>query len=143
MSSSGLLQFAGQKYLCLESFRKNGQGVRTPVWFAASPESAAGNSETRFYVYTLPDSGKVKRIRNSPRVRVAPCTVRGKIRGEWAEAEARMADSVEAEIGQRLLRKKYFPWKHIGDFFSSLQGRTQVVIVLRFDENKLEIPARR
>lgn len=133
----------GQKYLCLETFRKNGLGVRTPLWFAASLESASGNSEMKFYVYTLPDSGKVKRIRNNPRVRVVPCTVRGKIRGEWAEAEARMADGAEAEIGQRLLRKKYCPWKHIGDFFSRLQGRTQVVIVLRFDENKLEIPARR
>ncbi|HYL09940.1 MAG TPA: PPOX class F420-dependent oxidoreductase [Candidatus Acidoferrales bacterium] len=143
MPSSGLRGFSGQKYLSLETFRRNGQSVRTPVWFAASPDGAGGACEAKFYIYTLPDSGKVKRIRNNPRVRVAPCTVRGEIRGEWAEAEARMADGAEAEIGQRLLRKKYFPWKHIGDFFSRLQGRTQAVIVLRFDENELEIPARR
>jgi PPOX class probable F420-dependent enzyme len=143
MPPSGLLQFEGKKYLSLETFRKSGQGVRTPVWFAASPESTAGNSETRFYVYTLPDSGKVKRIRNNPRVRVAPCTMRGEILGEWMEAKAQMADGAGTELGQKLLRKKYFPWKWMGDFFSRLQGRTQVVIVLRFDENKLEIPARR
>src|SRR5713226_6670412 len=125
MSSSGLLQFVGQKYLCLETFRKNGQGVRTPVWFAASPENAGGTSETKFYIYTLPDSGKVKRIRNNPQVRVAPCTIRGKIRGEWVEAEGGIADGSEAELGQRLLRKKYFPWKHIGDSFSKLRGKTQ------------------
>jgi PPOX class probable F420-dependent enzyme len=143
MPPSGLLPFEGKKYLSLETLRRNGQSVRTPVWFAVAPDAAGEASEAKFYIYTLPDSGKVKRIRNNPRVRVAPCTVCGKIRGAWAKAEARMADGAEAEIGQRLLRKKYFPWKHIGDFFSRLQGRTQVVIVLWFDENKLEIPARR
>src|SRR5437879_2262537 len=121
MSSSGLLQFAGQKYLCLETFRKNGLGVRTPVWFAASGPISPDSSEVILYVYTIGISGTVKRIRNNPQVRVAPCTTTGKIRGEWVEAEARIADGSEAELGQRLLRKKYFPWKHIGDSFSKLR----------------------
>jgi len=127
---SGLSAFAGQKYLCLEPFRKNGQGVRTPVWFAASRESPEA-AEAKFYIYTRPYSGKVKRIRNNSRVRIAPCTVRGRIRGEWVDAEARIADASDTELGQTLIRKKYFPWKHIGDFFSRLRGKTQLVIVLR------------
>jgi uncharacterized protein len=129
MPPSGLPAFAGQKYLSLETLRKNGQAVRTPVWFAPSPENAEA-AETKFYVYTLPDSGKVKRIRNNPRVRVAPCTVRGEIRGEWVEAEARLADGSDTAAGQKLLREKYFPWKGLGDLFSKLRGKTQVVIVL-------------
>ncbi len=87
----------------------------------------------KFYIYTLPDSGKMKRIRNNPRVRVAPCTLRGKIRGEWLDGKAQMVERGEAELGQKLLRKKYFPWKHIGDFFSRRQGKTQTVVTIRFD----------
>ena len=52
-------QFANAKYLNLETFRKTGVGVRTPVWFAQEADT--------FYVYTLPDAGKAKRIRNNPR----------------------------------------------------------------------------
>ena len=131
MPPSGLLQFEGKKYLSIESFRKNGQGVRTPVWFAASSGSAAEDPGAKFYVYTLPDSGKVKRIRNNPRVRIAPCTMRGKIRGEWVDAEAQIVDGAEVGFGQSLLGKKYFPWKQIGDFFSRRQGKVQAIIVIR------------
>ena len=64
-------QFGKTKYLNLETFRKTGVGVRTPVWFAEDPASANGAPVT-FYVYTLPDSGKAKRVRNNPKVRVHP-----------------------------------------------------------------------
>jgi PPOX class probable F420-dependent enzyme len=116
-------QFAGAKYLNLETFRKTGMGVRTPVWFAADP--AAPDS---FYVYTLPDAGKVKRIRNNPKVRVAPCDIRGNLRGAWVDARARICEAEEAAKGQELLRSKYGWMKIVGDFFSRLRGRTQVVL---------------
>ena len=112
------------EYINIETYRKDGTPVLTPVWFAASE-----NGE--LYIYSVANSGKVKRIRNNPRVRIAPCTMRGKIRGEWVDAEAQIVDGAEVGFGQSLLGKKYFPWKQIGDFFSRRQGKVQAIIVIR------------
>ena len=120
-----IAQFANAKYLNLETFRKTGVGVRTPVWFA--------QEGSIFYVYTLPDAGKTKRIRNNPKVRVAPCDMRGNLRGAWVDARARICESSEAAHGQELLRCKYGWMKIIGDFFSRLRGRTQAVIAIDMD----------
>src|SRR5215218_1336099 len=54
------------KYLSLTSFRRDGTGVATPVWFV----EAGG----RLLVETDASSYKVRRIRRDPRVTVAPCT---------------------------------------------------------------------
>jgi uncharacterized protein len=127
--SDAIGQFAKAKYLNLETFRKTGVGVRTPVWFADDPSAAA----TTFYVYTLPDSGKAKRIRNNPKVRVAPCNMRGDLRGAWVDARARICEGADTQQGQSLLIKKYGLPKSIGDFFSRLRGRTQIVLAIEFD----------
>jgi len=123
-----IAQFDNAKYFSLETFRKTGTGVRTPVWFASDP--ASRNGLTRFYVYALPDSGKVKRIRNNPKVRIAPCNMRGDVRGAWVDATARTCDAAEMAKGQSLLIQKYGLMKRIGDFFSGLRGRTQVVLAI-------------
>jgi uncharacterized protein len=120
-----IAQFAKAKYLNLETFRKTGVGVCTPVWFAQEGDA--------FYVYTLPDAGKTKRIRNNPKVRVAPCDMRGNLRGAWVDARARICEKPEAAHGQELLRRKYGWMKIVGDFFSRLRGRTQVVIAIQVD----------
>jgi uncharacterized protein len=120
-----IAQFANARYLNLESFRKTGVGVRTPVWFA--------QEHNAFYVYTLPDSGKAKRIRNNPKVRVAPCDVRGNLRGAWVEARARICHGSEAAHGQESLRRKYGWMKIVGDFFSRMRGRTQIVLAIDMD----------
>ncbi len=70
--------FAGQKYLNLETFKKNGTGVKTPVWFAADPSASLDSNGAKLYVYTIGVSGKVKRIRNNPHVKIAPCDMRGR-----------------------------------------------------------------
>ena len=120
-------QFANAKYLSLETFRKTGVGVRTPVWFAEDPTQ---RPRTVFYVYTAPDSGKVKRIRNNAKVRINPCTMRGDLRGAWVDARARICEGDEAAKGQSLLVQKYGLMKRIGDFFSRLRGRTQPVLAI-------------
>jgi hypothetical protein len=114
---------ARDKYINLETFKKDGTGVKTPVWFA--------EADGALYVYTEADAGKVKRIRRNPRVRIAPCNMRGTVRGDWFEAAAHMADENETVKGQELLRKKYWPWKSIGDFFSRLRQHKQAIIVVR------------
>jgi len=121
-----IAQFANAKYLNLETFRKTGVGVRTPVWFAQEPVEG----QSVFYIYAAPDSGKVKRIRNNAKVRIAPCDFRGNLRGAWVDARARICDGPEAARGQELLRHKYGWMKILGDFFSRLRGRTQAVIAI-------------
>jgi PPOX class probable F420-dependent enzyme len=124
MPSEVLASLANQKYISLETFRRNGQGVRTPVWFAGA--------EGVLYVYSLAAAGKVKRIRGNPRVRIAACDMRGNLRGEWIEAEARVAAGEEERRGHALLNQKYWPWKSIGDFFSRLRGRRQAILVIHW-----------
>jgi len=115
-------QFKGAKYLSLETFKRDGSGVKTPVWFAE-------NGDT-IYVYTLTDTWKVKRIRNNPRARIAPCDMRGNVKGEWVEARAQVVDEQEAALGHQVLNKKYGWMKKIGGFFSRLRGKKQAVIAI-------------
>jgi PPOX class probable F420-dependent enzyme len=93
-------QFAKKKYLNLETFRKNGAGVKTPVWFAQEGET--------LYVITMADSGKVKRIRRDGHIDVVPCTASGKPRGTWVPARAREeADPAVLARIDRLFDRKY------------------------------------
>ncbi len=130
MSSAGnpFGAFEGQKYLSLETFRKNGAGVRTPVWFAAE---TAGGEAALLYIYTIGETGKVKRIRNNPRVRIAPCDMRGNVTGEFVEARAEILSGDVAAHGAQLLNRKYFPLKQILGFFALFSRRERVVMALR------------
>ncbi|HWP46869.1 MAG TPA: PPOX class F420-dependent oxidoreductase [Candidatus Limnocylindrales bacterium] len=122
MSNKKLTQFANQSYLNLESYRKSGKPVQTPMWFA--------EDKGVLYVYSLANAGKVKRIRNNPRVRVVPCDIRGKPKGSWVEGKARIVEDQEAEHGHNLLNQKYGWWKKVGDFFSKLWKRERVVMAI-------------
>lgn len=125
MSSDNLSRFAGEKYLNLETYRKNGNAIATPVWFA--------QDGAVLYIYSLADAGKVKRIRNNPRVRVAPCDMRGKLKGEWVDGRARIVQGDEAAKGHRLLDEKYGLLKKIGNVFSKLIKRERVAIAIELD----------
>ena len=126
-------QFANANYLNLETFRKSGTGVCTPVWFAQAPaQSDAASGPTAFYVYSEADAGKVKRIRNNSKVRIAPCDMRGNLRGAWVDARARICAAEEAALGQQLLRHKYW-LKIVGDFFGRLLRHSNVVIAIELD----------
>jgi uncharacterized protein len=130
MSRSDAMPFAafgGHKYLSLETFRKNSEGVRTPIWFAADPP--AGDAQ-RLYVYTIGNTGKVKRIRNNGRVRIAPCTARGKVIGDWENARAEIVTGAESSRGMSLLNKKYFPFKQLLGFFASFSRRERIVMAI-------------
>ena len=95
-----LKQFEGRSFLNLETFRRNGSGVRTPVWFTQEDET--------FFVRTVAGSGKVKRIKNNGGVKIVPCEANGTPAGEWVAAYAVEAHDPEtAEMVRRLLEKKY------------------------------------
>jgi PPOX class probable F420-dependent enzyme len=129
-SFTGFAAFANHKYLSLETFKKNGETVRTPVWFAADPSSKLDSRDAKLSVYSIADSGKVKRVRNNPRVRVAPCDMRGKLLGEWVDGKAQILTGDEAARGMRLLNEKYFPVKQILGFFALFSRRKRVVIAI-------------
>ena len=123
--------FAGQKYMNLETFKKNGDGVKTPVWFAADPSASLDSSSAKIYAYTIGVSGKVKRVRNNPRVKIAPCNMRGRVLGEWVEARAEIISGQEAVHGMQLLNRKYFPWKQLLAVFASFSRRERIVFAIR------------
>jgi PPOX class probable F420-dependent enzyme len=114
-----LAPFEGQKYISLETFKKNGEGVKTPVWFVLHANA--------FYVYTKADSWKVKRIRNNSRVRVAVCSVRGDIKGAWLEGTASVIEGAERRTADTLLDRKYF-LKRIFNLLSMLNWHQRTMI---------------
>ena len=89
-----------QKYVSLTTFRKTGAGVATPVWF--------GEENGKLYVMTMNDSGKSKRIRNNPQVRVAPCTIRGKVTGPDSAATARLLPKEDFARARKTITRKYW-----------------------------------
>ena len=127
----GFAAFSGQKYLNLETFKKSGQGVKTPVWFAAEPSTKLDSHDAKLYVYTIGVSGKVKRIRNNPRVNIAPGDMRGNPKAPCVPARAEILTGAQAEHGMQLLNKKYAPWKQLLDFFAMFRERERTVLVLR------------
>jgi PPOX class probable F420-dependent enzyme len=98
-ADSRLAELAKHKYIKLETYRKNGQPVSTPVWFMID--------NNLVYVVTSADTGKAKRLRNNPTVRIMPSGFRGEPKGEWIEGKARFAEGVEAERAIQLRKKKY------------------------------------
>lgn len=92
-------EFAGREFLSIETFRKSGVGVRTPMWFA--------EDGGEFLLWTDVNSGKVRRIRNNPEVRIAPCSRFGDVTGEWVAGRASIDETPEA-VGRvaSLLRRK-------------------------------------
>ena len=93
-------QIRSQKYILLTTVRKSGVAVPTPVWF--------GEADDKLYVMTRSDSGKYKRIRNTPRVQIAPCTIRGKVTGPQFEASARVLPEQDWATARESLRRKYW-----------------------------------
>ena len=91
---------AGKKYLSLTTFRKNGAAVHTPIWFA--------EYDGKLYFMTRKDSWKYKRLRNNPHLKVATCSVRGKITGPEFAGSARVLPQAEWSKAKDVLSRKYW-----------------------------------
>ncbi|MDZ5445588.1 PPOX class F420-dependent oxidoreductase [Micromonospora sp. 4G57] len=92
-------RLAAEKYILLTTFRKDGRAVPTPVWAVRDGDALA--------VWTVSDSGKVKRIRRDGRVTVAPCDVRGNPHGEAVPGHATISDLAGTRRVRDLLKQKY------------------------------------
>jgi len=106
-----------QNYIVLTTFKKNGQGVTTPIWFVFEKEKILFCTRASFQ--------KVRRMRNNPHVEIAPAKARMgapkdyKIIGQTIQGLARLLEGEEAKAANRLLGKKY-GFKYT--FFNTLQG---------------------
>ena len=121
---SGLQRIGVEKYASLTTFRKDGRGVATPLWVLPAGEAVA--------FWTNTDSWKVRRVRNNPRVLVAACDFRGKVRGDSVEGKARIGDDADREHFAKVLGKKYWLTGRVGlvrNWFSRQPGRITVIIV--------------
>lgn len=122
MSVDKLAQFSDQQYVNLETYRKSGQAVRTPLWFV--------EADGALYMRTPAASAKVRRIRNNPHVRVVPSDVRGNPLGIWQDGEAHLIDADQAEWVNELLKRKYGLLKRLIDLRARLRKTRAVVIAV-------------
>ncbi len=119
-----LQAFNDQRYMNIETFRKNGQGVKTPVWFARDGETLR--------VWTESGSGKVKRIRRDGRVRVAPSTASGQPLGAWTDAQVAADDSPEAlRHVVKLFKKKYGLMFSVFGLLGKMRSATYTTLTVR------------
>ena len=117
---------ADEPFVSLATFRKNGREVQTPIWIAAL--------NARYYCFSAGRAGKVKRIRLNGRARLAPCNMRGDIRGDWIDAHGRIIDDATliAEV-YAAFRCKYGWQMALTDLFARLTRRYRRRAILEFE----------
>ena len=113
-----LKQFIDQKYISLETYKKDNTPIRTPVWFVINND--------HIYITTKESTGKVKRLRNNQNVRLAVCSMKGKIKNEWVDGIAKMIVGDDAENTIKLRKKKYGFSARLISVFTSQKGSNVV-----------------
>ena len=120
-----LSEFDRQQYISVETYRKSGEGVRTPVWFVAHAGELCFTTEA--------SSGKVKRLRRNPEVKVAPCTASGEPRGGWHPARACFLSAEEAAAVKSVYARKYGVQKLFFDLMGIFRRTERVFIALKVE----------
>ena len=111
---SNLNEIESEKYISLETYKKNNQPVRTPVWFVIKNDL--------IYVVTKVQTGKVKRLRNNQQVKIATCTIRGKVTGQWISGTAKILTEKETQDIVKWRDEKYGFMAKIAKFLSKSKG---------------------
>ncbi len=103
-------------YISFATLKRSGEFVATPVWFAPG--------DGGYYLFSAGDAGKVKRLRNFSESRMAPCTVTGKVTGDWVATEAHILnDPASIRMALAALRRKYGWQMKMTDLLSRLGGK--------------------
>ncbi|SEH76503.1 hypothetical protein SAMN04489835_3827 [Mycolicibacterium rutilum] len=105
---------AKSEYILLTTFTKDGRPKPTAVWAAPAGDALV--------VITQEKSWKVKRIRNTARVTIAPCDRRGNPKGEAAEAVATILDKSANAATYDAIGKRYGLVGKTFNVFSKLRG---------------------
>ncbi|WP_156687856.1 PPOX class F420-dependent oxidoreductase [Mycobacterium sp. Marseille-P9652] len=114
MTTPTFADLAKSQYLLLTTFTKDGRPKPTPIW-------AAGDGD-RLLVITGAESWKVKRIRNTPRVTLATCTMRGQSTSEAVEATATVLDKSQTPAVYDAIGRRYGIVGKVFNFVSKLRG---------------------
>ncbi len=117
--------FLDQKYVNLETYKKDGTPVRTPVWFMIDSDIV--------YVVTREKTGKVKRLKNNQNIKIVPCSFKGKPESEWIKGIAQKVTGKEAEKAIKLRKKKYGFSARLTGLFSSQKGNPIVYSIKLID----------
>jgi PPOX class probable F420-dependent enzyme len=124
---AGFDELQKHQYINLETFRRNGVSMKTPVWFVQE-----GNT---VFVRTDANSGKVKRIRNNSRVNIALCKMDGTLQGEWIAATAREVNDENTDRKvDHLLDQKYGLMKKLFSLTSGRNSQKNTVLELKASE---------
>ena len=107
-------EIKSEKYISLETYRKNGQSVKSPVWFVIENDL--------LYVITRSQTGKVKRLKNNLQVKFALCTIKGKVTGEWISGTAKILDENQTKEAVKMRDKKYGFMAKVAKFLSKSKG---------------------
>jgi len=117
--------FLDQKYINLETYKKDGTPIRTPVWFVID--------KNLIYVITRDSTGKVKRLRNNQNVRIVPCSFKGEPKNEWVKGAAEKITGDEADKVIKLRKKKYGMFARLIGIFTSQKGNIVVYSIKLID----------
>ena len=113
-----LEQFSKQKYINLETYKRDSTSVKTPVWFVID--------KGLVYIITRESTGKVKRLKNNQNVRVVPCSFKGEIKNEWVNGKAQKVTGSESDNVIKLRKKKYGFAVRLSGLFTSQKGNLVV-----------------
>jgi len=117
--------FLDQKYINLETYKKDGTSIRTPVWFVID--------KNLIYVITRDSTGKVKRLGNNQNVRIVPCSFKGEPKNEWVKGAAENITGEEADKVIKLRKKKYGMFARLIGIFTSQKGNLVVYSIELID----------
>ena len=92
-------QFIDQKYLSLETYKRDNTPIQTPVWFVIDND--------QLYITTKETTGKVKRLRNNQNARIAVCSMKGDIKSDWIDVGVeKISEESNVEKIVKLRKKK-------------------------------------
>ena len=111
---NNLDQFLDQKYINLETYKKDGTSIRTPVWFVIDDDL--------IYVITRESTGKVKRLKNNHDVRIVLCSFKGEPKNEWIRGKAEKITDEGSQKAIKLRKKKYGMSARLIGLFTSQKG---------------------
>ena len=110
-------QFIDQKYLSLETYKRDSTPIQTPVWFVIEND--------QIYITTKETTGKVKRLRNNQNGRIAVCSMKGDIKGNWINVGLeRINEDSDVEKIVKLRKKKDGFSARLISMFTSQKGKT-------------------
>ena len=109
-----LNEIESEKYISLETYKKNNQAIRTPVWFVVK--------NNLIYVVTRDQTGKIKRLKNNQNVKIATCNIKGKTTSEFTEGVAKILSEIESKKAVTWRDKKYGFFAKMAKFLTKNKG---------------------